>query len=222
MFPLQKSSSLNSDQAQVVSVSPQSFLLKKSEETQRKQFSRDTLGKVVQQFLHLEKDPNFRQQFFNTFKDSLSCDNYFVYKDRQISKLLLFDLVKEMTAAQSLSYSYKLLRNNTIAVGHARVQKKVLSTLDKIVPNNERNRRKNSITEHEDQLDDDCLVESAVIEDLQKEESFWNNFESEEKIRKISLSEEIFDCLMSETIDVFNQALINKLNGCESNSLNFY
>ena len=220
VFPTAKHalSTSKSNQAQSSStvVVPQSSTQEneKFKDNERKRMSKDTLNSIVRQYLLMENDDAFKENF-ESFRSSIGCDNYFVYRDRIITKLLLFDLVTEQRLFCSLRYINSSSLSSKKLVPHKQIQSNVFHILDKDVYSDMfRNRRrlKESVLDDPQKYVNDLLVEDLIISELKTEEQRWNNYEKEKDERTRSVSDEVFSDLLSDTVSIFRTILKKKIS----------
>lgn len=164
----------------------------------------DTLHSVVSQFLRLDRDNSFSENF----KETLNCDNYFVYYNRRITKLLLFDLVKQQRLLSTSYYtaSSSFGQNNCI---DRNVTKNVFKVLDAKLSHNRMLRIDDAYDVQK--YENDLLVNNLVTDSLRDEEPGWNYYEEEERIRKIVISEEILKDLLLETTLLYKNIILLKM-----------
>lgn len=186
---------------------PATTVKKESEELdERKWISNLKLNNIISQFLTLGRDECFNT-IFSDLKETLNYDNYFIYMDKRITKLLLFDLVNEQRLFSDVNYPVSSsIKVNCLPV--ATVKRNVFRLLETPKPHECGRKGKCdilAIQKHEN----DAIVDTLVKSSLKQEEPFWNNYEREEFVRKNSVYEEILEDLLLETVTVFKRKLFS-------------
>ncbi|XP_047741479.1 uncharacterized protein LOC125179504, partial [Hyalella azteca] len=145
---------------------------------QRKWISQESLCNIIKQFLSIEGRDSF-SRCFELYKNSLSCDNYFLFNGKRITKRLLFDLVSEMVIAYQELYRYTYF-NFKNPIPTTIIQKQVFQVLNRPKSNEHKVERANKII-YSQKLVNDSIVHSAVVQSLKNEEHSWTNYDQEEK-----------------------------------------